>query len=187
MQKENTIGRRQAIKKSGLYVGGVLSLSALTTLLQGCKVPLDPDWAPRFFTETESETLAYLAEAIIPKTDTPGALDAKVHRYLDVMADEVFPKEQSEKFQQGLTKFSSLCEEKFGSSFGDLSEEQKSEVIAEAAQESEGSFYDTMKRMTIAGFFTSEMGMKEVLKFDPIPGSYNGCMPLDEVGGTWAL
>jgi len=184
MENQTKIDRREALKRSGLFVGGVLSLSALTTVMQGCKAPMDPDWTPTFFSSEESETLGHLAEAIIPRTDTPGALDAKVHRYLDVMASEIFPDEETEKFRTRLTSFSNSVQEKFGKDFGALSDEQKSEAI-EAAADSE--FFKSMRSMTIAGFFTSEVGAKNVLKFDPIPGEYNGCMPLEEVGGTWAI
>lgn len=184
------LDRRQALKKTGLFVGGSLSLPVLTSLLQGCKTPLDPDWTPSFFSVDESETLAHLAESIIPRTDTPGALDAKVHRYLDVMASEIFPAEQTTRFKSGLNGFMEMCASKFGEAYGALSADQKKEAldIASSTESSDGmNFFEIMKGMTIAGFFTSEVGAKEVLKFDPIPGEYQGCIPVEDVGGTWAI
>ena len=184
MPNKNNIDRREALKRSGIFVGGVLSLRALATAMQGCQTSMDPDWTPAFFSQDESDTLGHLAEAIIPRTDTPGALDAKVHRYLDVMASKIFPTEESEKFRSGLTAFSATVQEKFGKSFGKLSEAQKTEAIKSVADD---DFFKSMRSMTIAGFFTSEVGAKDVLQFDPIPGEYNGCMPLEEIGGTWAI
>lgn len=184
------INRRSALKKSGLLIGGTLSVSALMTMMAGCEVPMDPDWAPTFFSEDEAETLGHLAETIIPRTDTPGALDAKVHRYLDVMAGEVFTEEQTAKFQAGLTSFMKDCKDNFGGSFASLADDKKQAALSAAAEikgDDGPSFFNSLRSMVIAGFFTSEVGAKEVLKYDPIPGAYDPCIPLSEVGGTWAL
>jgi hypothetical protein len=42
------------------------------------------------------------------------------------------------------------------------------------------------KELTLLGFFTSEPGATQVLQYDPVPGAYHGCVPLEEVGKTWA-
>jgi len=47
-------------------------------------------------------------------------------------------------------------------------------------------FILTMKELTVVGFFTSEPGCKQVLQYEPVPGAYHGCIPLAEVGKTWA-
>ncbi len=43
-----------------------------------------------------------------------------------------------------------------------------------------------MKELTVVGFFTSEPGATQVLQYKAVPGSYKGCIPLAEVGKTWA-
>ncbi|MBX2814559.1 MAG: gluconate 2-dehydrogenase subunit 3 family protein [Saprospiraceae bacterium] len=189
MMKESKINRRDALKRSGLFVGGTLSIAGLATLFQGCEVPMDPDWAPAFFSEDEATTLGHLAETIIPKTDTPGAMDAKVHRYLDVMASEVLPKAESDTFRAGLTRFMAKCDAEFGAAFKDLSAEKKVAAVQSIAEDSgqDGDFFKGLRQAVIVGFFTSQPGATEVLKFDPIPGEYLSCIPLEEVGGTWAL
>jgi hypothetical protein len=37
------------------------------------------------------------------------------------------------------------------------------------------------------GYFTSEVGATQVLRYDPVPGAYHGCIPFEEVGKTWAI
>ena len=50
------------------------------------------------------------------------------------------------------------------------------------------SFFLLLKELTLLGFFASEPGATEVLNYDPVPGGYTGCAPLEEVGGkTWAM
>lgn len=48
-------------------------------------------------------------------------------------------------------------------------------------------FFRMVKEMTISGFFLSEAGATEVLQYDHIPGEYNGCMPLSEIGVAYAV
>jgi hypothetical protein len=43
-----------------------------------------------------------------------------------------------------------------------------------------------MKELTMLGFFTSEPGATQVLQYEAVPGAYKGCVPLSEVGRTWA-
>lgn len=48
-------------------------------------------------------------------------------------------------------------------------------------------FFRMLKEMTISGFFLSEVGATEVLQYEHVPGMYDGCMPLSEVGKAWAV
>ncbi len=43
-----------------------------------------------------------------------------------------------------------------------------------------------LKELTVVGFFTSEPGATQVLQYEAVPGAYHGCLPLAEVGKTWA-
>jgi Gluconate 2-dehydrogenase subunit 3 len=47
-------------------------------------------------------------------------------------------------------------------------------------------FLLTTKELTISGFFTSEPGATQVLQYEAVPGAFHGCLPLSEVGKTWA-
>ena len=50
----------------------------------------------------------------------------------------------------------------------------------------EKPFIMEVKELTIIGFFTSEPGATEVLQYNQVPGPFKGCVPLAEVGKTWA-
>jgi len=47
-------------------------------------------------------------------------------------------------------------------------------------------YFSVIKELTIFGFYTSEVGASQVLHYNPIPGKFNGCVPLGEIGKTWA-
>lgn len=48
-------------------------------------------------------------------------------------------------------------------------------------------FFKLVKELTLFGYFTSEVGCKEALAYDPIPGAYQGCIPLEKGQKAWAL
>lgn len=48
-------------------------------------------------------------------------------------------------------------------------------------------FFNLMKELTLFGYFSSEVGCKEALAYLPIPGRYEGCVPLEPGQKAWAL
>ena len=67
-------------------------------MMQGCKVDKAPDWTPSYLTPEEAEQVAAMAETILPKTDTPGAKDVFVDRYIDLVAQDCLEPEEQAKF-----------------------------------------------------------------------------------------
>ena len=198
--KNTNIDRRNAIKKTALLMGFAVSSSAITSILSGCKA--DPkaianglqNWTPQFFTKNEGQLVAQIAEAIIPKTDTPGAIDAGTYSFIDVYLKDNTEKEIQSKFKEGLKTLELTCKNAFGKSFLDCNANERIEILKkEEAQaiektksdQNEYTFWFSIKELTFLGFFTSEIGSKQFLKYDQIPGNYDACIPLEEVGGTW--
>ena len=48
-------------------------------------------------------------------------------------------------------------------------------------------FWRTMKELTLVGYYTSEPGATEELRYEQVPGRYEGCIPFSRVGRTWAV
>ncbi|HAK76772.1 MAG TPA: twin-arginine translocation pathway signal, partial [Runella sp.] len=44
-----------------------------------------------------------------------------------------------------------------------------------------------MKELTVTGYFTSEIGATKALEYLPIPGRFEGCVPLKPGQKAWAL
>lgn len=55
-----------------------------------------------------------------------------------------------------------------------------------AAPSAEPAFMRTMKELTVLGYYTSEMGATRELRYERVPGRYQGCVPFTTVGRTWA-
>ncbi|MEP7269394.1 MAG: gluconate 2-dehydrogenase subunit 3 family protein [Saprospiraceae bacterium] len=210
--------RREALRLSSILLGGSLSAATITGVLNGCKADTKTaDWMPAYIPAAQAATLAELCETILPAGKTPGAKDAKVDRFIDVMLKDVYKPEDGEKFKAGLLQLDQDAQAKFGKSFAKITGEQRVEmvkamddalrgkavtppaklqmpantkeddVIVAVEKPDQKSFYQMAKELTITGYCTSEEGATKLLKYLPVPGEYKACIPFSEVGGTWAL
>ena len=75
--------RREALKRTALLMGGVISAPAIMGVLKGCTAQPGVDWKPAFLTSDQATVVSQVSEIIIPRTDTPGARDANTHRIID--------------------------------------------------------------------------------------------------------
>jgi hypothetical protein len=189
------MNRREAIKRTALLMGGTLSASAMLGVLNGCKAEPAITWEPQFFSADEAGLMEAIAERIMPKTDTPGAIDAGVPSFIDTMMAEFYQEKEKKAFREALQLVEKDAKDTYGKSFVKLEPAMQDELLnkydKEAYEQSqqkdaEPHFFRTMKELTLLGYFTSEVGATEFLKYDPVPGDYKGCIPYSEVGRAWA-
>jgi gluconate 2-dehydrogenase gamma chain len=189
--------RREALQRTAMMLGYAISAPAMMGVLNGCKATPELAFKPVFFTEDMAKMIAEIAEIIIPKTDTPGAKDTGVPAFIDKMIGECYKKEDQDRFVKGATDFDADAKTTYGDVFIECDAEQQKELVlkyhseAVAAMKSdsppkERPFILTAKELTMLGFFTSEPGATQVLQYEAVPGAYKGCVPLAEVGRTWA-
>jgi gluconate 2-dehydrogenase gamma chain len=191
--------RREALKRTAWVLGTAVSAPTIMAVLKGCAAKPTLNWKPVFFTEEQAGLVSQLAETIIPKTDTPGAKDAGVPSFIDLVVKDCYKKEDQEKFVAGLKAFDEQAKSEAGDAFLDLDAAKQTEFInkvykqaTEAVKTAEPTadkpFILTMRELTLAGFFTSEPGATQVLQYEAVPGAYHGCLPLAEAGNgkTWA-
>ncbi len=190
------MNRRDAIKRTALLMGGALSATTLSMVLNGCgnnseKEKTNSNDLP--FSEDEKAMIKRIADVIIPKTDTPGAVEAGVGAFIPMMMLDCYPKKDQKSFHDGLANFNKWCKDKYGNAFLKLSEEQQA-VAVEALDKAvlgkekneDLSFYKTFKELTLLGFFTSEPGATKTLRYVVVPGMYDGCVPYEEGQRAWA-
>ncbi|MDW3194179.1 MAG: gluconate 2-dehydrogenase subunit 3 family protein [Cytophagales bacterium] len=190
------INRREAIKKATYFMGGTLSAPAILGVLNGCAPDPKPGWTPTFFDNEQALTIQELAETIYPATDTLGAKDLGVPRFIEEMVSTVYDEEARNKFVQGLAAFMEEVVDKEGKSFRKLEAAQKLAIAKEKndyinspeGQASDGPFFWSVKELTLLGFFTSEYGATRVMQYELVPAVWEPCKPLSETGTgvTWA-
>jgi len=191
--------RREALRRTALIMGGAVSAPAIMGILKGCAPKPTIDWKPVFLTEDQGILVSKVAEIIIPKTDTPGAIDTGVPGFIDLMLKDVYTTEDQDFYLKGLKAFDEQSKTEYGDPFIELTAEQQAAFVtkihAAAVEEAKSSdpapkrpFILMTKELTMLGFFTSEPGATQVLQYVAVPGSYHGCVPLSEAGNgkTWA-
>lgn len=140
----------------------------------------------------QAETVATMAELIIPETNTPGARAAGVAEFIDLIVAEWYDADERERFLEGIAGVDARSRTTFGAPFTALSEEEQvallrgldAEVAAlrkAAAARLEGidpdaHFFAQMKRLTLYGYYTSEVGVNEELEYVVIPGRFDPCI-----------
>ncbi len=195
--------RRAALKKTALVAGSAALVPSLFSLLQSCQQQPRLGWEPIFLSIDHAELISTLVDTLLPRTDTPGALDVKVDLFIDVVFARVFDTKGQDKMIAEMNRFDELCKEKFGSKFTDLNTTDREEYLKQKEAESGKfngkvwgtavgdqqavGFYRTIKSLALWGYFSSEEIGKNVLNYDPVPGVYLGCIPLSDVGNTWSL
>src|SRR5256885_7363720 len=110
----------------------------------------------------QSETVATIAEMIIPTTDTPGARAAEVHRFVDVRLAEWAPDDDRKQFLEGLADVDARARAASATDFLSATEAQRAAILtaldAEAqerrktAREGPPPFFDRMKFLTVFGY-----------------------------------
>lgn len=186
--------RRDAIKHTALLLGGVLSAEAVRGVLDGCMAEPVAARTPGFFTADEGRLVAVMVDRIIPRTDTPGAVDAGVPAFIDAMMQDFYAETDRIAFREGLARVNADARSAHGDVFVLLAPEQQDGLIERYDRDAFGppspgagrNYFRTLKELTMLGFFTSQVGATRFLKYDPSPGSYRGCIPYSEVGAGWA-
>ncbi len=142
-----------------------------------------------------------VAEMIIPATDTPGAKAARVNEFIDVILTDWYDDARKQRFLNGLADLDARCEKQFGRDFVACTPAQQTEMLTAldlevaAARESlsrrvtqrlvedeelEKHFFYMMKRLTLVGYYTSQVGAEQEAHYEVIPSHRGGCIPLDE-------
>ena len=190
------MNRRDAVKNVAVIMGGVLTASTMSVMLDSCNTRTGKGKGPDF-TEDEKKMINRMSDVIIPRTDTPGAVDAGVPAFIVMMMQECYPGKDQQQFHAGLAAFDRLCKDKEGKPFLKLSPDKQEAVVAdldktvlgnkkENEKNDDLSFYRKLKELTLLGFFTSEPGATKTLRYVQIPGRYDGCVPYKEGEKAWA-
>ncbi|KAA9357678.1 gluconate 2-dehydrogenase subunit 3 family protein [Larkinella humicola] len=173
--------RREALQRLALLVGATLSLPVQAALRGETTAGV-----PLVFSEAQQRLMADLADVILPSTDTPGAKDAGVHQFIGHVIGHCTAPAQQELFLKGLQQTDALSQTVFRKPFSELDSPQRTEVVRQLTQR-EKPFFLTLRELTIVGYFTSETGATKTLAYLPIPGRFQGDLPLKPGQKVWAL
>lgn len=203
--------RRDALKTLGFGSTALFSSSALLGALQGCTAVRMADESPSFLNDRESSQLVKICEGILPRTETPGATDAGVAQHLDTALANIYRDREAEYFRRGIAVFVERFEADLGLSFDAAGQNQITDRINgylkrysndpailkafRASAEVDGvksddfietNFVTNVVNATFASYFTSELAGETVMRYDPVPGKYEACIPYRKGQKSWA-
>lgn len=152
--------------------------------------------ALKTLTPHQDATVTTIAELIIPQTNTPGAKGAKVNEFIDLIVSEWYDERAKSRFLAGLADVDKRSRKLFGQNFVACSEADQKTLLtvldeeALAARQKEAlsglsaaavpiNFFSMIKKLTLVGYYTSEVGFKDELHKTIIPPDHKGCAPLE--------
>ena len=148
--------------------------------------PIERPYTPLFFEQDEFSAVEALTELIIPSDESPGAKEAQVARYIDfvVSAASKFNPSLQQEWKAGLQLLDRLSQEKYKRSFHVISTEEQEKLLEEMSLPEYNpnrthpgyEFYRLIKEMTVEGFYTTQVGLIDVL-------GYKGLSALSEFPG----
>ena len=146
----------------------------------------------------QNATVTLISELIIPATDTPGATGAKVNEFIDMLLTDWFDAPDKNSFLEGLAHVDAHSRKRFAKDFVSCTSEQQLQLMKQFDDEAmvfvrtnkdaeyiptplaKGNFFYTFKKLTLVGYYTSEIGFKKELGKSIIPPGHDGCAPLTE-------
>ncbi len=194
------MNRRESLKALGLLAAGA---GVLATACNGenakeariasetaNKLPGVEDWEhertqklleEKFFTDHEMATITVLADIIIPKDDISGsASEAGVPEFIEFIVKDL----PSNKIPMrgGLKWMDVQSQKRYGQAFIKCTEEQQIQLIDDIAYPDKAkpemrqgvAFFSLMRNLTSSGFYTTEMGVKDIGYVGNRPGVWNG-------------
>ena len=166
--------RREILKLCTLVLGTQISTACTSLVISresdaGLKTVDVPD-----------KRVTALAETIIPATDTPGAVEAGVPAFVEELLNDWYTTAEHQRFVSGLDDLDREARSRHGSDFAACTAEQQGMLLGTlmTGDEQQQAFFQMAREAVVVGYFTSEVGATQTLRYLPMPGVYDGEYPL---------
>jgi hypothetical protein len=186
--------RRDVLQNVAILLGGSIVGGSVFSL-EGCKST--DKQVNALFTDKQVALMNEIADTILPTTSTPGAKAAKVGDFMAVMVFDCYDEKHQKVFTDGLKKIDELSDEKYNNTFMEADPKQRTELLTmldkeqkafqeKKAKDDPSHYFRMMKELTLLGYFTSKEGATQALRYQPVPGKYDGNFPYKKGDKAWA-
>lgn len=180
--------RRKALFLTAGVFGSALIGSEL--FLSGCTRKKERSI---LLTDADIHFLDEVGEAILPETErSPGAKAAGIGQFMKIIVTDCYDENEQRIFLEGIDQINQLSKSTYRTGYLELGASRKHELLlkldAEARNDPDTNdphFFRMMKELTIWGYFSSEPGATQALRYLPIPGDYKGCVPYKTGDKAW--
>lgn len=214
METSNVISRRQAIQRVSTLLGGVALVDGdriLAALPERAAQEAAASPEIGTFSAADIAFLDEVAETMLPETSTPGAKAARTGAFMALMVTDAYTLRNRQIFRDGMQRLEDVCTREHGASFVRVRPEQRLALLQrfdaeqkaesdarEAARRSRAPaaaapasdapvhFFRLMKELALLGYFTSEIGYRQAMRYIETPGRYDPCAPYKPGEKIWA-
>ncbi|HEU5135372.1 MAG TPA: gluconate 2-dehydrogenase subunit 3 family protein [Steroidobacteraceae bacterium] len=179
------LNRRALLAGAVFLLGGAAALTRFTRLRDGESVADGPA-----FTTERFALLEQISETLLPATDTAGAIDAGVPAFIREMLAQWGSQETRVEIAAVLDAVERHAWSRFGMGFLVMPLERRLDVMKEfdaARIAAHDGAYRKFKWLVLIGYYQSEIGATQELRFELVPGAWRACLPLSEVGRASAV
>jgi hypothetical protein len=208
------ISRRDAIQRVAVLLGGVALIDGdriLAAMPNAAAQAATGAQGVGTFTVADVALLDEIAETILPETSTPGAKAARTGAFMALMVTEAYTPRNQQIFRDGMTRLEETCQREYASSFVQARPEQRLALLqrldaerqadidaVEAMRRSRAPaappqppdapvhYFRLMKELALLGYFTSEIGYRQAMRYVETPGRYDPCAPHKPGEKIWA-
>ncbi len=186
------MNRREAVWRIALLMGGAMVGSEV--LLRG-QTLADTKSAPGF-SPNELTLLDGIGDTIIPETQIPGAKAVQIGAFMAMMVTDCYNDQQHAVFRDGLVKIDAAANARFGHAFLQCTPGQRTDLAnaLDAEQRTRFSknpkddpvhYFRMMKELTVLGYFSSEIGCTQAVRYIEVPGAFHGDVPYKKGDPAW--
>ena len=184
MSVDGKMNRRALLLGAVVLLGGGAALSRFNRK-PSAAAPDGPAMSAEQFALLEQIT-----EVMIPATDTPGAIAAGVPAFIRQMLEEWASAASRSDVAGVLEGVEKHAWARFGASFVELPPERRHAIVSSFDAEYVGRqdpAYAKFKYLVLVGYYHSEVGATQELRYELVPGTWRACLPLTEVGRATAV
>lgn len=192
--------RRDFLVATSILLGGISALGlnqALASSSNTIRIPL------RAISDRQRRTVAVLSEIFIPRTDTPGAIDAGVPDFINMILTDWYTDTEFKIFADGLAWLDAQSHDLQGRPYIDASEAIKTRLLSDMEtqataydrehpvvgnptykpQDQYAPFFNKLKELVVVGYYTSQAAALSEMAYVPIPNRYSGDASLAQSQG----
>lgn len=194
--RNDLVTRREAIRRVSALLGGA-ALIGQGAWLSGCATSRPA--AGELFSAVDVALLDEIAETILPETQTPGAKAAGVGPFIAVMVTDTYDPREQRIFLDGLATLQAECQEQHGVPFMSASSSERVALLERLDREAidymrglppggtqPPHYFRMIKELTLLGYFTSEIGYTQAMRYVETPGRFDPCIPYRIGDKLWA-
>jgi len=200
MKNDNTTNeasRRRFLKNLSTVLGG----AAIGTVLTDSKLAVAMAYQSgnqksltvgKIFNEQQLSVLKTVCSIVIPKTDTLGAAEVNTHGFIDNQLFYCHTQEEQNRVLALITLIDEHAKAQFSTLFMALTDEQQFDLLTHLDlgqspfNASERAQFKFLKQLICFGYYTSEVGATQELRYEAFPGGYKGSIPYKKTDASWA-